>query len=169
MPYDLALDGEVHDLADVKYLLSPKDLAGVRAVPELVALGVHGLKIEGRQKGPQYVPTAVSLYRRWLDAVVQGGADTPGARRRLQDDLLATSLAYNFSVKAVCKDKTRRVFRLVSLQVFLIVLFPNPVPVFICWVAVFFTVAFLAARDSRVHWAVHPDSQTKVFQEFGRE
>jgi putative protease len=94
LPYDLVLDGEVHDLGDVKYLLSPKDLAGVRAVPELVALGVHGLKIEGRQKGPQYVATAVSLYRRWLDAVVQGEADTPEARRRLQDDLLATSLSY---------------------------------------------------------------------------
>ncbi|HZL85857.1 MAG TPA: DUF3656 domain-containing protein [Candidatus Krumholzibacteria bacterium] len=95
MPYDLLLDGEPHDLGDVRYLLSPKDLAGVRAVPDLVALGVHGLKIEGRQKGPQYVATSVSAYRRWVDAVVAGDANTPRAQEQLQDDLLAMSLAFS--------------------------------------------------------------------------
>ena len=53
MPYELVLDGEVRDLGDVAYLLSPKDLAGLRAVGDLAAIGVHGLKIEGRQKGPR--------------------------------------------------------------------------------------------------------------------
>jgi putative protease len=95
MPYDLLLDGEPRELGDVRYLLSPKDLAGVRAVPELVALGVHGLKIEGRQKGPQYVATAVSAYRRWVDAVVAGEANTKRAKEQLQDDLLAMSLAFS--------------------------------------------------------------------------
>ncbi len=95
MPYDLLLDGEARDLGDVRYLLSPKDLAGVRAIPELVALGVHGLKIEGRQKGPQYVATSVSAYRRWVDAVVAGDANTPRAQKQLQDDLLAMTLAFS--------------------------------------------------------------------------
>ena len=95
MPYDLLLDGEPRELGDVRYLLSPKDLAGVRAVPDLVALGVHGLKIEGRQKGPQYVATSVSAYRRWVDAVVAGEANTQGAKEQLQDDLLAMSLAFS--------------------------------------------------------------------------
>ncbi len=95
MPYDLLLDGEPRELGDVRYLLSPKDLAGVRAVPELVALGVHGLKIEGRQKGPQYVATSVSAYRRWVDAVVAGDANTKRAQEQLQDDLLAMSLAFS--------------------------------------------------------------------------
>ena len=94
MPYDLVLDGSVRDLGDVRYLLSPKDLAGVRAVPELVALGVHGLKIEGRQKGPQYVATAVRAYRHWLDAVVDGKLESSPALEQLQKDLLATSLAF---------------------------------------------------------------------------
>ena len=34
------VDGDVRDFGDVKYLLSPKDLAGFRAVPELAAIGV---------------------------------------------------------------------------------------------------------------------------------
>jgi len=94
MPYDLVLDGATRDLGDVRYLLSPKDLAGARAVPELVRLGVHGLKIEGRQKGPQYVATAVTAYRRWVDAIAAGRGDDPAAQQQLQSDLLATSLAF---------------------------------------------------------------------------
>jgi putative protease len=93
MPYDLVVDGAARDLGDVRYLLSPKDLAGLRAVPELSALGVHGLKIEGRQKGPQYVATAVAGYRRWVDAVADGRAAT--AATTLRDDLLAMSLSFS--------------------------------------------------------------------------
>lgn len=93
MPYELVVDGRVRPLGDVRYLLSPKDLAGARAVPELLRIGVHGLKIEGRQKGPQYVATATGGYRRWVDALVAGG-DARAAERQLATDLLAMSLSY---------------------------------------------------------------------------
>lgn len=93
MPYELVVDGERRDLGEVQYLLSPKDLAGARAVPELLAIGVHGLKIEGRQKGPQYVATATGGYRRWVDALADGG-DRKAAERQLAQDLLAMSLSY---------------------------------------------------------------------------
>ena len=93
MPYELVVDGERRDLGDVKYLLSPKDLAGARAVPELLGVPVHGLKIEGRQKGPQYVATATGGYRRWVDALLTG-ADRKAAERQLAQDLLAMSLSY---------------------------------------------------------------------------
>jgi putative protease len=99
MPYDLVVDGQVRELGDVKYLLSPQDLAGVRAVPALVDVGVHGLKIEGRQKGPQYVATAVEGYRRWRDAVraaEEGQPSDPApGRERLGRDLLDMALAYS--------------------------------------------------------------------------
>jgi putative protease len=94
MPYDLVVDGEQRDLGDVQYLLSPKDLAGMRAIPELVALGVQGLKIEGRQKGAHYVATAVRGYRHWVDAAVRGACDSAAAQSTMRDDLLAMSLAY---------------------------------------------------------------------------
>jgi putative protease len=92
MPYDLVVDGKTRPLEDdVAYLLSPKDLAGVAAVPDLVDVGVHGLKIEGRLKGPDYVTTAVGGYRRWLDGVVAGAPD----EARLADDLAAMSTSYS--------------------------------------------------------------------------
>ena len=93
MPYSLVVDGVQKDLGDVRYLLSPKDLSGVRAIPDLVRIGVHGLKIEGRQKGPQYVATATGGYRRWVDAITSG-TDRKAAEKQLADDLLAMSLSY---------------------------------------------------------------------------
>jgi putative protease len=93
MPYELVVDGQRRDLGEVQYLLSPKDLAGARAVPGLLAVGVHGLKIEGRQKGPQYVATATGGYRRWVDALAAGG-DLVAAERQLAGDLLQMSLSY---------------------------------------------------------------------------
>ncbi len=93
MPYELVVDGVHRPLGDVQYLLSPKDLSGARAVPDLLRVGVHGLKIEGRQKGPQYVATATGGYRRWVDALASGG-EPKAAERQLANDLLAMSLSY---------------------------------------------------------------------------
>ncbi|HET6198672.1 MAG TPA: U32 family peptidase, partial [Acetobacteraceae bacterium] len=94
MPYDLIVDGSKRDLGDVRYLLSPKDLAGAAAVPDLIRIGVHGLKIEGRQKGSGYVATATAGYRRWVDALM-AGSDRKAAQRQLGEDLLAMSLSYS--------------------------------------------------------------------------
>jgi len=90
MPYDLVVDGEQRELGDVKYLLSPKDLAGVRAVEELARIGVHGLKIEGRQKNATYVATATETYRHYVDALAQGEP----ALARVRRDLLRATLSY---------------------------------------------------------------------------
>lgn len=84
MPYELMVDGQARDLGDVRYLLSPLDLAGLSAVPELAKAGVHGLKIEGRQKGAEYVSTAVFGYRQQLDRL--------GAGRALGSAEVATAL-----------------------------------------------------------------------------
>jgi putative protease len=75
----------VRDLGDVKYLLSPRDLAGTAAIPALAEIGVASLKIEGRQKGPQYVATAVAGYRKWRDS---------GDEAQLAEDLDAMALSY---------------------------------------------------------------------------
>ncbi len=94
LPYELVVDGETRPLDDdVAYLLSPKDLAGYRAVPDLLDIGVHTLKIEGRQKGPTYVRTAVEGMRRWVDAVTRG----PEARdeQQLREDVRDLTLAYS--------------------------------------------------------------------------
>jgi putative protease len=67
LPYDLIVDGARRDLGDRAFLLSPHDLEGYRRIPELVAAGVHGFKIEGRMKSAEYVATATALYREAVD------------------------------------------------------------------------------------------------------
>ncbi len=53
--------------ANGKYPLSLKDLSLAAHVPELIEMGVHSLKIEGRLKSPEYVREVVSVWRRLLD------------------------------------------------------------------------------------------------------
>ena len=90
LPYDLVVDGQTRDLGDLKYLLSPRDLAGLAVVKELAEVGVHGLKIEGRQKNAAYVATATAAYRREVDAL---GEPAPDVQRR--DDLARMALTYS--------------------------------------------------------------------------
>ncbi len=67
MTYELIADGEVVELGDRKYLLSPQDLAGLDVLPDLVKSGVSCLKIEGRLKSPEYVANVTKVYRDTLD------------------------------------------------------------------------------------------------------
>ncbi|MFO0597440.1 MAG: DUF3656 domain-containing protein [Myxococcaceae bacterium] len=95
LPYQLVVDGEVRPLGDVAYLLSPLDLAGVRAIGELADVGVASLKIEGRLKGPAYVLTAVEGYRRWRQAIAEKRDRDADAQRALRQDLGRMAVAYS--------------------------------------------------------------------------
>lgn len=77
MPYELLADGQVVDLGDRDYLLSPQDLSGLPVLSELVAAGVSCLKIEGRLKAPEYVASTTRIYRQALDRAVAQVADRP--------------------------------------------------------------------------------------------
>ena len=70
MPYSLVVDGEEREMGEVRYLLSPQDLAAVDMVPDLVQAGVKSLKIEGRLKSPEYVAAVTSVYRKAIDSVM---------------------------------------------------------------------------------------------------
>ncbi len=67
LPCELLSDGQVVPLGDKRYLLSPRDLAGLDALPELGLAGVSTLKIEGRLKRPEYVASITRIYREALD------------------------------------------------------------------------------------------------------
>jgi putative protease len=74
LPYDLIVDGAretARSDEQLKYLLSPRDLAAYDLLPELLAAGVSCFKIEGRMKGPEYVANVVDKYRRALDAAIE--------------------------------------------------------------------------------------------------
>jgi U32 family peptidase len=68
LPYEMVVDGEIRDLGDRAYLLSPQDLAGHEFVGELIDAGVFCFKIEGRLKGPHYVSATTRAYRDAIDA-----------------------------------------------------------------------------------------------------
>jgi putative protease len=72
LPYDLTCDGKDVELGDVKYLLSPQDLAAYDLAPEMIDAGVISLKIEGRLKTPEYVANITRHYRQAIDAAFAG-------------------------------------------------------------------------------------------------
>jgi putative protease len=77
MPYQLVVDGELRDLGDRRYLLSPQDLAAVEEVPRLIELGVASFKIEGRLKSPEYVAAVTRVYRKAIDAALARSKAVP--------------------------------------------------------------------------------------------
>ncbi len=79
MPYQLVVDGVLRELGDKRYLLSPQDLAAVEEVPALLERGVRSFKIEGRLKSPEYVAAVTAVYRKALDAAMDGRTNGPMA------------------------------------------------------------------------------------------
>jgi len=75
LPYDLICDGEKISLGARRYLLSPRDLAGVEILPELMRLGVRSFKIEGRLKSPEYVAAVTRVYRDCVDRIYTMATD----------------------------------------------------------------------------------------------
>ena len=67
LPYGLIQNGELKDLQDMSYLLSPQDLCGIEQVEDLVRAGVSCLKIEGRLKDEKYVAATTRAYRNAVD------------------------------------------------------------------------------------------------------
>ncbi|MEM9645830.1 MAG: U32 family peptidase, partial [Planctomycetota bacterium] len=87
LPYELICDGIDKDLGDVKYLLSPQDLAGYAAIPDMIRAGVSSLKIEGRLKTPEYVANITGHYRRAIDQALSDGRVDLGEASREEMEL----------------------------------------------------------------------------------
>ncbi len=84
MPYELVVDGALRDLGDRRYLLSPQDLAAVNDIPQLIERGVASFKIEGRLKSPEYVAAVCQVYRKAIDAALEGTPREASAEDRYQ-------------------------------------------------------------------------------------
>jgi putative protease len=54
------------------YIMNSKDLRAVQHVEQLVQMGVHSLKIEGRTKSHYYVARTAQVYRKAIDDAVAG-------------------------------------------------------------------------------------------------
>lgn len=73
LPYTLVRDNRILNPEDKGYyLLSPRDLNLSQHLPDVLATGVHALKIEGRLRRAEYVATVVRIYRRLIDRAMAG-------------------------------------------------------------------------------------------------
>lgn len=63
------MDENHKDLLKDSYILSMKDMCGIRDINELKEAGVYSLKIEGRMKRPEYAAGVVSFYRKYVDSL----------------------------------------------------------------------------------------------------
>jgi putative protease len=81
LPYSLVVDGEARDTGDRAFLLSPEDLEASALIPQLSALGVASVKIEGRLKADSYVAATTALYRQSVDAAAGDAAPPDEATR----------------------------------------------------------------------------------------
>jgi putative protease len=73
------------------YLMSTADLCLIEHIPELIAIGVRAIKIEGRMKPKEYVGTAVGLYRKAIDSCYNGNFNVNA------DDINQLKAAFNRS------------------------------------------------------------------------
>jgi putative protease len=86
LPGELLVDGVPQPSPEGDHLLSPHDLAAWSRLPDLLAAGVSGFKIEGRLKNAEYVACVTRIYREALDAAMAGRPFSLSGERRQELD-----------------------------------------------------------------------------------
>ncbi|MBN1646261.1 U32 family peptidase [Candidatus Woesearchaeota archaeon] len=67
-------------VVDNQYIMSPKDLCTIGFIDKIIEAGVRVFKIEGRGRSPDYVDTAVKVYKEAVDSYVTGEYTTKKAK-----------------------------------------------------------------------------------------
>jgi putative protease len=65
---------------DGYYFLNAKDLCMIEYIPELIQAGISSLKVEGRMRAPRYIETVARLYRKAIDAFLNGSFNKDEAK-----------------------------------------------------------------------------------------
>lgn len=77
------IDGDKELEIGENYLLSPKDLYTIEFIEKIIDAGVDCLKIEGRNRSPEYVAVVTKSYRTIIDFV----CSNPKRDKKFKDDL----------------------------------------------------------------------------------
>ncbi|MDO4649282.1 MAG: U32 family peptidase [Eubacteriales bacterium] len=75
LPYQASLEGNKPKNKKGNSPLSLKDMNTIMLLPEILEAGVYSLKIEGRMKQPSYGAGVTAIYRKYLDLLLEKGAD----------------------------------------------------------------------------------------------
>lgn len=96
LPYELITSND--EIIDKGYLLSPKDTCALEYLPELIKMGIHSFKIEGRMKTPAYVATVTRIYRKYIDFILNNiELDTETLKKSIQNNLTIKNNNTNLS------------------------------------------------------------------------
>ena len=86
-PYEVTDLESGHKLIlDNEFVMSPNDISTIDFLDQVLAAGVHTLKIEGRGRGPEYVRAVTAAYRQAADAIAQS-TYTPALAETLAEQL----------------------------------------------------------------------------------
>lgn len=75
LPYTVYREDQSKVALPGPYILSMKDLCGLKDIPAMAEAGVHSFKIEGRMKQTAYAAGIVQVYRRMLDKYLENGTE----------------------------------------------------------------------------------------------
>lgn len=76
MPYTLQGSEDITlSKEEEKYLLSPKDIASLDLIPDLIDGGIDSFKIEGRMKRPEYTAVTTYTYKKYVEKYLDLGRE----------------------------------------------------------------------------------------------
>ena len=97
LPYEVYDENLKQISTNGNYILSPKDLCTISAIPQLVESGVYSFKIEGRMKQAEYAAGVVSIYRSYIDRYLEELKCQISQGKSEKDAYLAARKAYRVS------------------------------------------------------------------------
>lgn len=91
------VDGDAEFEVGPNYVLSPKDLRTIDIIDQLLEADVDSLKIEGRNRSPEYVSHVVKAYREIVDFIY----DSPKHDKKFKEELNAMKDRLNADLDTV--------------------------------------------------------------------
>lgn len=79
------IDGEKELELGEDYVLSPKDMCTMEFIDQILDLNVDCLKIEGRNRSPEYVATVTKAYRTIIDFIYSHNKKDKNYKKQLND------------------------------------------------------------------------------------
>ena len=102
LPYEVYKKDQKSRIACGNYVLSPKDLCTIDAIPALAESGIFSFKIEGRMKSIHYVSTVTNCYKAAVNAYLESPEKFEAIKQDLVDEMwkvaqreLATGFYYH--------------------------------------------------------------------------
>jgi len=89
LPYTVMKGADKISDTKESYPLSTKDIATLELLPKLINAGISSFKIEGRMKRPEYVAGVTSVYRKYIDSILERPTDEYSVKKEDYKELIS--------------------------------------------------------------------------------